>query len=119
MLAPVTMTWTPVLHPDFPSRWLGLCGCTLLLLLSGCISTATQQLATNLSTALVNQNDPALVRDGTPAHLLLLEGLLEGEERIAFRLHHYTRQLLHCPAGAPAHVPSLTETRFGCRGSGP
>ncbi len=79
MLAPVTMIWTPVLHPDFPSRWLALCGCTLLLLLSGCISTATQQLATNLSTALVNQNDPALVRDGTPAHLLWLEGLLEGD----------------------------------------
>ena len=56
--------------------WLTLCGCVLL---AGCISTATQQLATNLSTALVNQNDPALVRDGAPAHLLLLEGLIEGD----------------------------------------
>jgi len=53
-----------------------LCSCTLL---GGCISAATQQLATNVSTALVNQNDPALVRDGAPAHMLLLEGLIEGD----------------------------------------
>ncbi len=79
MLAPATMNWTPAIRPEFPSRWPALCACALLLLLSGCISTATQQLATNLSTALVNQDDPALVRDGTPAHLLLLEGLLEGD----------------------------------------
>ena len=51
----------------------------LLLLLGGCVTTATQQLATNVSSALVNQDDPALVRDGAPAHLLLLEGLLEGD----------------------------------------
>ncbi len=79
MLAPATMNWTPAIRPEFPSRWPALCACALLLLLSGCTSTAAQQLATNLSTALVNQDDPALVRDGTPAHLLLLEGLLEGD----------------------------------------
>lgn len=79
MLAPVTIIRTPAIGPDCPGRWLALCGCTLLLLLSGCVTTATQQLATNLSAALVNQNDPVLVRDGTPAHLLLLEGLLEGD----------------------------------------
>jgi hypothetical protein len=32
-----------------------------------------------VSTALVNQDDPALVRDGAPAHMLLLEGLIEGD----------------------------------------
>ena len=79
MLAPATMNWTPAIRPDLPNRWPAVCACALLLLLGGCISTATQQLATNLSTALVNQDDPALVRDGTPAHLLLLEGLLEGD----------------------------------------
>ena len=79
MLGPVTMTWTLAISPDYRSRWLALCSCTLLLLLGGCVTTATQQLATNVSAALVNQNDPALVRDGTPAHLLLLEGLLEGD----------------------------------------
>ena len=56
--------------------WLALCSGVLL---GGCISTATQQLATNVSTALVNQDDPALVRDGAPAHMLLLEGLIEGD----------------------------------------
>ena len=79
MLAPVTMIWTPAIGPDYRGRWLTLGGCTLLLLLGGCITTATQQLATNVSAALANQNDPALVRDGAPAHLLLLEGLLEGD----------------------------------------
>ena len=79
VLAPVTMTWTSVISPDIRSRWLALCSCTLLLLLGGCVTTATQQLATNVSAALVNQDDPELVRDGAPAHLLLLEGLLEGD----------------------------------------
>jgi hypothetical protein len=60
-------------------RWLALCAGMLLPLLDGCVTTATEQLATNLSAALVNQNDPALVRDGAPAHMLLLEGLLEGD----------------------------------------
>ena len=64
---------------NYRSRWLVFFISMLFLLLNGCVATATQQFATNLSTALVNQNDPALVRDGGPAHLLLLEGLLEGD----------------------------------------
>jgi hypothetical protein len=71
--------WTPAISADYRSRWLALGASVLLLLLDGCVTTATQQLATNVSAALANQNDPALVRDGAPAHLLLLEGLLEGD----------------------------------------
>lgn len=51
----------------------------LLAALGGCVSTATQQFATNVSAALTNQDDPLLVRDGAPAHMLLVEGLLEGD----------------------------------------
>jgi len=68
----------PVIGADYRSCRLALCA-SMLLLLGGCVTTATQQLATNVSSALVNQDDPALVRDGAPAHLLLLEGLLEGD----------------------------------------
>ena len=51
------------------------------LLNSGCasiMSSAASNFADNLSAAVVNQNDPELVRDGAPAYLLLLDSLLEG-----------------------------------------
>lgn len=58
---------------------------TLLLFcgafLSGCaamISSAATNLADNLSTAIVNQDDPELVRAGAPSYLLLLDSLIEG-----------------------------------------
>jgi hypothetical protein len=54
---------------------------SLLLLLAGCVglvSSAASKFADNLSAAVLNQNDPALVRDGAPAYLLLLDSLLEG-----------------------------------------
>lgn len=49
--------------------------------MSGCaamISSAASNLADNLSTAVLNQDDPATVRDGAPAYLLLLDSFLEG-----------------------------------------
>ncbi|MGL6290504.1 MAG: TRAP transporter TatT component family protein [Silanimonas sp.] len=52
------------------------------LLVAGCASIvgkATDRLATNLGSAVLNANDPATVRDGLPAYLLLLDGLLEGD----------------------------------------
>jgi len=58
---------------------------TLLLFcgafLSGCaamISSAATNLADNLSTAIVNQDDPELVRAGAPSYLLLLDSFVEG-----------------------------------------
>lgn len=58
---------------------------TLLLFcgafLSGCaamISSAATNLADNLSTAIVNQDDPELVRAGAPSYLLLLDSFIEG-----------------------------------------
>jgi hypothetical protein len=52
-----------------------------LLSLSGCstlISNATNDLASNLSTAILNQDDPETVQDGAPAYLLMLDSFIAG-----------------------------------------
>jgi hypothetical protein len=53
-----------------------------LSLLTGCaslISSATTRMADNISLAILNQDDPATVRDGAPAYLLMIDGLIEGD----------------------------------------
>ncbi|MGI9261716.1 MAG: TRAP transporter TatT component family protein [Woeseiaceae bacterium] len=53
----------------------------ILLVNAGCaafVSSAASKFADNLSAAVLNQNDPEIVRDGAPAYLLLLDSLLEG-----------------------------------------
>jgi len=50
---------------------------------SGCASIvgkATDSFARNLGNAVLNSEDPATVRDGLPAYLLLLDGLIAGQE---------------------------------------
>jgi hypothetical protein len=50
-------------------------------LLVGCatmMATAGGGLAENLSVAIMNQDDPELVRDGAPAYLLMLDSFVEG-----------------------------------------
>jgi len=47
-------------------------GCTIL------VSNATSGLAEDVSSALMNQSDPLLVRDGAPAYLILIDGLIAG-----------------------------------------
>ncbi len=54
----------------------------MILSVSGCswiVSSATGQLADNLSSAILNQNDPETVRDGAPAYLIMIDGLIEGD----------------------------------------
>ncbi|GAB2501995.1 TRAP transporter TatT component family protein [Arenimonas alkanexedens] len=49
---------------------------------SGCaalVSRASNQLSAQLGSAITNSNDPATVRDGLPAYLLLMDGLVEGQ----------------------------------------
>lgn len=49
------------------------------LLLNGCatiVGNATGALADSLSAGILNQDDPELVRDGAPAYLLLIDGLV-------------------------------------------
>ena len=48
-------------------------------LLTGCsaiIGSATQRLADDLGRAILNSNDPAMVRDGAPAFLILIDSML-------------------------------------------
>jgi hypothetical protein len=40
------------------------------------MSSATAGLADSLSNAVLNQNDPETVRQGAPAYLLLIDGLI-------------------------------------------
>ena len=50
-------------------------------LLSGCaslMSSAASGMADNLSTAMLNQDDPETVRAGAPSYMLLLDSFLEG-----------------------------------------
>jgi len=50
-----------------------------VLLLTGCsffISSATVDMTENLSQAILNNNDLATVKDGAPAYLLMVDGLL-------------------------------------------
>ncbi len=42
------------------------------------VATAGSGLAGNLTTAIMNQDDPELVRDGAPAYLLMLDSFVEG-----------------------------------------
>jgi hypothetical protein len=53
----------------------------LLVLQTGCaafISSKVNNAADNLTTAIQNQDDPDLVRDGAPAYLILMDSLVEG-----------------------------------------
>ncbi|NOZ11996.1 MAG: hypothetical protein GXP09_13275 [Gammaproteobacteria bacterium] len=54
----------------------------LLAYLSACatlINSATTTMATNLSRAILNSDDPQTVADGAPAYLLLLDSMLRSE----------------------------------------
>ncbi len=53
-----------------------------ILCLGGCaslVSSATTKMADNITLAILNQDDPATVRDGAPAYLLMIDGLVEGD----------------------------------------
>ena len=54
----------------------------ILFTLTGCaslVSSATSKMADNITLAIQNQDDPATVRDGAPAYLLMIDGLIEGD----------------------------------------
>ena len=57
-------------------------GLAAILVLNGCaslISSATARMADNLTTAMLNQTDLDTVREGAPAYLILIDGLIEGD----------------------------------------
>lgn len=54
----------------------------VLLWISGCasiMSAATSRLANDLSSTMLNSNDPETVREGAPAYLLLIDSLIVGD----------------------------------------
>ena len=54
---------------------------SILLAVSGCstlVSSATKDLADNLSQAIQNQNDPDTVRQGAPAYLIMIDSFIQG-----------------------------------------
>ncbi|MFK8015571.1 MAG: TRAP transporter TatT component family protein [Gammaproteobacteria bacterium] len=56
----------------------------LVIMLSGCgalISRATDSAADALSQAILNQNDPATVRDAAPAYLVLLDAMVRNDPK--------------------------------------
>jgi TRAP transporter T-component len=61
--------------------WVWFLALALALVLPGCgglVKSATQPMIDNLATAIQKQDDPELVRDGAPAYLLLIDGMVEG-----------------------------------------
>ncbi len=63
-----------------PSPWLSA---LLLTLLTGCASLvqkAGDRFADNFGAAILDSDDPASVRDGLPAYLLLLDSLIAGQK---------------------------------------
>ena len=53
---------------------------SLSAILAGCsslIGSATSGLADSLTTTILNQDDPELVRDGAPAFLLMMDSFVE------------------------------------------
>jgi hypothetical protein len=53
----------------------------LCLVLVGCASLATQRMAINLNEAILNHNDPATVKAGAPAYMLMLDGFITESPR--------------------------------------
>ena len=66
----------------FSLRQASLVASLAVVLTGGCASIvgkASDRLAAQLGSAVTNSNDPATVRDGLPAYLLLIDGLVEGQ----------------------------------------
>ncbi len=65
--------------PDLPTFTLRALLLSLpLLLLGGCASMIADGMSGGLSRAIIDQDDPQTVRDGAPAFLLLIDGMIAG-----------------------------------------
>jgi len=60
-------------------RFVALCGAVLLCACGNVMRKATNQFAENLTTAILDEDDPGTVRDGVPAYLLLIDGMIHGD----------------------------------------
>jgi hypothetical protein len=55
----------------------------IVLSLGACTSMITSRLGNNLSSAILNQDDPETVKAGAPAYLLMIDSLIEGDPKNA------------------------------------
>lgn len=60
-------------------RFAVLLGAVLLCACGNVMRKATNQFAENLTAAILDEDDPGTVRDGVPAYLLLIDGMIEGD----------------------------------------
>ena len=73
--------YTPNFQRQRASNFVGWLALSGVFLLSGCASivgSVTGGLASNLSAAILNSDDPAMIRDGAPSYLILIDSLLAG-----------------------------------------
>lgn len=49
----------------------------VMILVTGCASMVAGNMAASLSTAILNQDDPETVRQGAPAYLLMIDGMID------------------------------------------
>ena len=56
-----------------------LLGTVLLGACGSVVRKATDQFSDNLNAAILNEDDPGTVRDGLPAYLLLIDGVIQGD----------------------------------------
>jgi len=66
-------------HPFHRYRFLLLIVACALCACANIVRRATNQFADNLTTAILDQDDPGTVRDGVPAYLLLIDGIIQGD----------------------------------------
>ncbi len=60
-------------------RFLLLSVAVILTACGSAVHRATRQFADNLTTAILNQDDPATVHDGVPSYLLLVDGIIDSD----------------------------------------
>lgn len=60
-------------------RFAVLLGACLLCACANVVRRATNQFAENLTNAILDSDDPGTVRDGVPAYLLLIDGVIGGD----------------------------------------
>lgn len=65
--------------PSHRLRFAVLAAAVLLGACGSVMRKATDQFADNLTTAILNEDDPGTVRDGVPAYLLLIDGMIQGD----------------------------------------
>ena len=66
-----------------PLRFTVLLAACLLSACANVVRKATNQFAENLTSAILDSDDPGTVRDGVPAYLLLIDGVIGGDPQNA------------------------------------